>query len=157
MAAVHVVGRAHKQVLLPGVVVRAFNRELQVFARIGNRAQQVHGEQRHHAEVGAVRRAGQAGRVAHVRDLHGACHPAHVADVGLDDVDHLRVNHVLPQRQQAVLLAAGHVQRQRLAHFAGLVHFPVQAGLFKVADAVVLQHAAHLNRALRRETAVGVH
>ena len=104
-----------------------------------------------------MRRTGQAGRVAHVGHLHAARHATHVAHIRLDDVDHFRINHVLPQRQQAVLLAAGHVQRQGFSHFAGLVHFPIQAGLFKVADAVVLQHPAHLNRARWREAAVGVH
>ena len=104
-----------------------------------------------------MRRAGQACRVAHLRDLHSAGHAAHVADIGLDDVHHLRVDHVLPHWQQAILLAARDVQRQGFAHFAGLVHFPVQAGLFKVADAVVLQHAPHFNGALGAKATVSVH
>ena len=61
-----------------------------------------------------------------------------------------------PGRNRAILLAAGDVDVERVAHLLRLLELPVGARLLVMADAVVLQHAADLDGALRREAAVGV-
>ena len=63
LSVVDVVGRSRGKTFLPWIVVRPLDRELEVLAGVRDRAEQMHGEQGHHREVGAVRRAGQAGAV----------------------------------------------------------------------------------------------
>ena len=89
-------------------------------------------------------------------DLERARDPAHVHDVRLHDVDRAHVDHARPGREVPVLLAAGHVERERLGDLPGLVELPVGAGLLVVADALRLEEPSDLDRAARREAAVGV-
>ena len=45
---------------------------------------------------------------------------------------------------------------QGIGHLLGLLELPVETWLFEMLDAVVLQQAADLDRALRRKAAIGV-
>ena len=85
-----------------------------------------------------------------------AADAAEIEDVRLHDVDGAHLDHVPPGRDLAVLLAAGHRDVERVGHLLGLLELPVEARLLEMLDAVVLQHAADLDRALRREAAIGV-
>ena len=117
----------------------------------------MHGEEGHHGQVGAVRRDGQTGGLGHLRHAQGAEHAAEVADVGLHDVYHAAVDHPRPVGHHAVLLAAGHIDLQRVGDLFGLLHVPVGAGFLVMRESVVLQHVPDLDRARRRIAGVGVH
>ena len=58
--------------------------------------------------------------------------------------------------QLAVLLAAGHGNIERVRHLPGLLQFPVGARLLVVLDPLGLEQPPDLDRACRREAAVGV-
>ena len=98
----------------------------------------------------------QAGRGRHPGDLERAREAAHVADVRLHDVDRRQVDDPLPLPQEAVLLAARHVEVERGAHLRGLLDLPVRAGFLEVPVAVLLEQAADLDRPGRRVAAVAV-
>ena len=100
--------------------------------------------------------AGQARGLGHLRHLEGARQPADVADVGLDDVDGLELHDAPPDGEVAVLLTPGHVQVEGVGDLLGPLDLPVRTRLLEMADPVVLQHAAHLDRLRGRVARVGV-
>jgi hypothetical protein len=89
----------------------------------------MHGEQRHHRQIGAMRRAGQPGLVRHLRHPKRAGEAAQITDVGLNDVDRLHLDHPAPVLQLAILFAAGDIDRQSIGDLFGLLVFPVGARL----------------------------
>ena len=103
-----------------------------------------------------MRHARHAGFGGHVGDAQGARHPADVAEIGLDDIHGVHVDHALPLGQAGVLLAPrdGNVQRGR--DLRGPFEFPVGAGLFEVAELVLLEQLADLDRFGGRETAIAI-
>ena len=104
----------------------------------------------------AVRRAGKAGRRCQARDFERPREAAHVADVRLHDVDHLRLDHTSPHTEVPVLLAAGDVELERLGHLTRPVELPVRAGLLEVRHSVALEHPPDGDRPGRRVAAVRV-
>ena len=62
-----------------------------------------------------MRHAREAGVSGHRGDVQRPGEAADVADVGLDDVDRPAVDDLAPAREQAVLLAAGDVEKLRHA------------------------------------------
>src|SRR5947208_1100523 len=138
---------AEEQSLLPGMVARTLDRQLEILAGVGNRAQQVHGAQRDQREVGAVRRTRQPRRRRHPHDPERARYPAHVHDVGLNDVDRAHLDHPRPGGEIRVLLAAGHVELERIADPFGLLELPVRARLLVVTDPLGLEHGPALELA----------
>ena len=66
------VRRLDEQPLLPRIIIRAFDGKLQILAGVGNRAQQMHGEQCDQRQVGAMRRARHGMRFRCLRDLQRA-------------------------------------------------------------------------------------
>ena len=80
---------------------------------------------------------GNPGPVGHLRDLQAPREAAHVAHVGLGDVERLHAEHPPPLRQVVVLLAPGHRDLQRRRHLGRPFQFPVRAGLLEVAVAVL--------------------
>ena len=143
--------------LLPGVVVGPLDRQLEILAGVGNRTQQVHGAQRDQREVGAVRRTRQPRRRRHPHDPERARYPAHVHDVGLNDVDRAHLDHPRPGGEIAVLLAAGHVELERIADPFGLLELPVRAWLLVVTDPLGLEQMPDLDGAAGGEAAVRIH
>ncbi len=103
-----------------------------------------------------MQRARQAGRSRVVGDPAGTRNAAHVTNVGLHDIDCAPVDHLFPDDHVVVLLAAGHVDVERRGHLARPLEFPVGAGLFVVADAVILQHATDFDRLRRGVAAIRV-
>ena len=69
----------------------------------------------------------------HLRHAQRPGEPAQVADIGLHDVDRAHRDHLPPGRDPAVLLAAGDVEVERVAHFLRLLELPVRARLLVVA------------------------
>src|SRR5437660_950026 len=143
--------------LLPGVVVGPLDRQLEILAGVGNRTQQVHGAQRDQREVGAVRRTRQPRRRRHPHDPERARYPAHVHDVGLNDVDRAHLDHPRPGGEIAVLFAAGHVELERIADPFGLLELPVRAWLLVVTDPLGLEQMPDLDGAAGGEAAVRIH
>src|SRR5690349_15369161 len=94
-AVAHGDGRV-EQAVLPRVVIRPLDRELEVAARISDRAHQVLGEDGDEREVGGVGRAGEIGSGRHLRRPKRPGETADVADVGLDDVDGAHRHHPPP-------------------------------------------------------------
>ena len=103
-----------------------------------------------------MRRARQPGRRRHARDRERAGDAAEVADVGLHDVDRAQLDHAPPLTASAVLLAARDVDVERRRDLGRPLELPVRARLLEVADAVVLEQAADLDRLRRRVAAVRV-
>ena len=92
----------------------------------------------------------------HPRQLDRRGQPAHIHHIGLQHVDHMAVDHVLPVAHVAILFAAGHIDRQRVRDLPRPVRLPVGARLLIMGDAVGLQHVTDLDGALHPETAVRV-
>ena len=151
----HLEGRCEEAVL-PRVVVRALDRVLDVGAGVGHSREEVEREHRHERQVGRVRDARQAGVGRHPGDGQGAREAADVADVGLHDVDRAPVDHVPPAREQAVLLAAGDVEVERLRHLGRPLELPVRAGLLEVDHAMLLEEPPDFDRLRRRVAAVRI-
>lgn len=145
-----------EQSLLPRIVVRAFDRELQVLAGVGDRAEQVHRAHGHQRQVGAVGRARQTGGGGALHDRERARQPTHVHDIRLHDVDRAHLDHALPGRQIPVLLPAGDVESERVGDLFGLGQLPVGTGFLEMADAFRLEEPADLDRPARRVAAVGI-
>src|ERR1700694_5930095 len=114
------------------------------------------GKHRHECQVGGVGETANASAPRHLSHLQRTRQAADITDIGLDHVDCVDVDHALPLAQHAVLLAACDADVKRLADLASPVELPVGTGLLEMTDAVALQHAAHLDRLLRRVTAVGI-
>src|SRR6266513_3697571 len=148
---------AEEQSLLPGMVARTLDRQLEILPGVGNRAQQVHGAQPPQRAVGAVRRTRQPRRRRHPHDPERARYPAHVHDVGLNDVDRAHLDHPRPGGEIAVLLAAGHVELERIADPFGLLELPVRARLLVVTDPLGLEQMPDLDGAAGGEAAVRIH
>ena len=145
-----------EQTVLPRVVVRALDRVLDVGAGVGHSREEVEREHRHERQVGRVRDARHAGISRHPGDGQRAREAADVADVGLHDVDRAPVDHVPPAREQAVLLAAGDVEVERLRHLGRPVELPVRAGLLEVDHAMLLEEPPDFDRLRRRVAAVRI-
>ena len=71
----------------------------------------------------------------HRCDLHRAMEAAHIHNVGLDDVDGAHRDHRLPCGEFAILLAARHINGERVGHL-----WVVASGL-QAGDRVVVQGA----------------
>ncbi len=104
-----------------------------------------------------MRRHGKASLLRHLHHLQGAVDAAEIAHIRLHHVDRAHLDREAPQRQVAILLAARDVEVERVCHLLGPVIFPIGARLLEMADAVILQHAADLDRLFRRVTAIGIH
>jgi hypothetical protein len=148
--------RGLEQPLLPRVELGRLDRELDVGPGVLDRTQEVQREHGDERQVGGVRRAGQPRASRQLRHLQRPGQAAEVADVRLDDVDRAHVDDPSPLGEQAVLLPAGDVELERIRHLARPVELPVRARLLEVADAVVLEHPADLDRLRRRVAAVRV-
>ena len=141
---------------MPRVVVRALDRQFEVFARVRDRLEKVHGAHGHEREIGRVRRAGHTRLGRHRRHLERAADAAHIHDVRLDDIDRVHGDHPLPCCQIPVLLATRDVNLQRGGDFGGGVEIPIGDRLLIVADAVILKHMAHFDRPLHVKARVGI-
>ena len=141
---------------MPGVIIAAFDREFDVLAGIFDCRHKVNREQRDQAQVGGVQGARQACLPGIIRYFKGAGNTAHVTDIRLHHVDGAAIDHLLPDNHVIVLFAAGDVDIERRGNLASPVEFPVGAGLFVVADAIILQHMSDLDRLFRGIAAVGV-
>ncbi len=116
----------------------------------------MHGKQGHQGQIGTMGRAGQASLRPHGGNFQNAFHPAHIHDIWLDDIDGAHIDHALPMVQVPILFPACHIQGQGLCHLCGLFHFPIRAGFFKMADAIVFQHRAQFDRAGGGITGIGI-
>ena len=95
-------------------------------------------------------------RRGHAGDPQRAADAAGIEDVRLDDVDGGQLADAPPGRELAVLLAAGHGDVERVRHLPGLLQLPVGARLLVMLDPLGLEQPPDLDRARRREAAVGV-
>ena len=92
----------------------------------------------------------------HPRQLQRRCEPAHIHHIRLQHIDHMPVDHVLPVTHVTILLAASHIDLQRMRDLPRPVRLPVGARLLVMGDAIGLQHAANLDGAFHPETAVRI-
>ena len=90
------------------------------------------------------------------RDLQGPRDPANIHDVGLNDVDYLLRDHLLPRSKLAILFAARYRELERISHRFGLFEFPIGARLLIMLDALGFQELTNLDRALRGIAGIGV-
>jgi hypothetical protein len=104
-----------------------------------------------------MRCAGQARLIGHLRHAKCPRQAAEITDIRLRHIDRAHLDHAPPDGQVAILLAAGHIELQRVGHLFRLLQFPVGAGFLEMADAVVLQQLPDLDGTRRRVTAVRVH
>jgi hypothetical protein len=100
--------------------------------------------------------ATKAGLTRERDDFERPRHAAEVADVGLNNVDGLQLDHAAPGRQQAVLLPAGDVEVECAGDLRRPFELPVRARLLEVHDTVRLEQPADLDRLPRRVGAVRV-
>ncbi len=104
-----------------------------------------------------MRRAGYACRSRHIHDLQCPRYPAHIHDIGLDDVDGVHANHAFPGCQIPVLFSASDVEIECIGDELGFRELPVRAGLLVMADAFRLQQSPDFDGSPRRKAAVRIH
>ena len=150
------IGRRAEQPLLPRIVVRPLDRQLQVLPGVRDRAQQVHGEQRHHRQVGAVRRHRQPGRLRHPRHPQRPRDAAEIEHVRLHHVDRPHLDHPPPDARSQSCSPPVTGDRQRVGDRLGLLQLPVGAGLLEMLDPLALEQPPDLDRPRQRVAAVGV-
>ena len=103
-----------------------------------------------------MRRNRQARCFGHFHYFQGAGYPTKITYIRLDDIHNTVRNHRAPIGQHTVLFAASNIQIERVCDLFGLLKFPIGAGLFIMANAVVLQQTPHFDGAGWRKTRVGI-
>ena len=109
----------------------------------------MHGKERNHRKIRAVRGTGQPLFARHRGHFHRSKHSAHITDVRLDDIHRRHLNDSPPGRQITILLAPGDVQGQGFGYLTGLLKFPVRTRFLKMFDSTVFEQLSDRDRPFR--------
>ena len=138
MAILNLIGALGEYALLPWIIIGTFNREFKIFSSVWNSSQKMHGKEGHQRQVGAMWSDGQSELLGLLHDSQSAGNTTKIENIRLYDIHCTHFNHPVPSWQIAILFSSRYVNRKCISHFFSLLKLPIGAGLFIVAEAIIL-------------------